>query len=65
VALLRGETLLEELCHWRWALRFQKFKPGPVSLSLPADLDVELSQLPLQHHVYLHASCYDNKGLTL
>lgn len=30
--------------HWRWALRFQKLKPGPGSLFLlPTDLDVELS----------------------
>jgi hypothetical protein len=36
-------ALLEEVCHWRWALRFQMLKPGPVppSLSLPADPDVE------------------------
>jgi hypothetical protein len=37
--------LLEEVCHWRWALRFQKLMPVSVSLSLsaqPADPDVEL-----------------------
>jgi hypothetical protein len=26
-------ALLEEVCHWWQALRFQKLKPGPVSLS--------------------------------
>jgi hypothetical protein len=29
-------ALLEEVCHWRWALRFQMLKPGLVSLFLPA-----------------------------
>lgn len=28
-----GVVLLEEVCHWGWALRFQLFKPGPMSLS--------------------------------
>lgn len=33
----------EEVCQWRWDLRFQKLKPHPVSLSflMPANLDVE------------------------
>ena len=31
-----GVALLEEVCHWEWALGFQMLKPGPVSLSLPA-----------------------------
>jgi hypothetical protein len=26
--------LLDEVCHWGWTLKFQKPKPGPVSLSL-------------------------------
>jgi hypothetical protein len=30
---------------YRWALRFQMLKPGPVSLSLPADPEVELSDI--------------------
>ena len=41
-----------------WALRFQKLKPGLVSLSvflLPSDPDVELPA-NLQHHVFLHAA---------
>jgi hypothetical protein len=51
-----GVALLEEVCHRGWALRFQKHKQGPVSLSLllPAIPDVELSVL-LQFHVCLHA----------
>jgi hypothetical protein len=28
-----GVALLEEMCHWGWALRFQNPKPDPVSLS--------------------------------
>ena len=37
--LLFGEqlgnvALLEEVCHWEWALRFQKPMLGPVSLCL-------------------------------
>jgi hypothetical protein len=33
-----GMTLLEEVCHWEWALRFQMLKPGSIRilLSLPA-----------------------------
>ena len=40
---LGGVALLEEVCDWGWALRFQKPLPSPVSLSLPADQDVALS----------------------
>jgi hypothetical protein len=29
VALLEGKALLEEVCHWRWALRFEMLKSGP------------------------------------
>jgi hypothetical protein len=29
-----GVALLEEVCHWGWALRFQILKPSLVSLSL-------------------------------
>ena len=29
-----GVALLEEVCHWGWALGFQKPKPGALSLSL-------------------------------
>jgi hypothetical protein len=39
-------ALLEEVCHWDWALRFQKLKPGLEVQSLfllPVDQDVELS----------------------
>jgi hypothetical protein len=31
-----GVALLEEVCHWGWALRFQILKPSPVWHSLPA-----------------------------
>jgi hypothetical protein len=63
-------ALLEEVCHWGWALRSQKLKPGPVAhlfFLLPSHLDVELSAtslapcLPLWHHASLH----DNNGLDL
>jgi hypothetical protein len=30
---LRGVALLEEVCHWEWALRFQMPMPSPVFLS--------------------------------
>ena len=65
-----GVALLEEVCHWGWALRSQKLKPGPVAhlfFLLPSHLDVELSAtslapcLPLWHH----ASRHDNNGLDL
>jgi hypothetical protein len=39
-----GVTLLEEMCHWGWALRSQMIKPGSMAHSLvPADPDIELS----------------------
>ena len=31
---LGGVSLLEEVCHWVWALKFQKPTPGPALLSL-------------------------------
>ena len=42
---LGGMTLLEEVCHSGWGLKFQKPMPGPVSVSLPAltDQDVKVS----------------------
>lgn len=33
VAQLGGVTLLEDICHREWALRFQMLKSGPLSLS--------------------------------
>ena len=36
VALLGGVALLEEVCHWQWALKILKPKAGPIALSLPA-----------------------------
>ena len=53
-----GVALLEEVCHWRWALRFQKLKLGLVAhclLLLPEDQDVELSA-SIQHHICLHTT---------
>jgi hypothetical protein len=56
-------SLLEEVCHWKCALRFQRPKPNPVALSLfllTADLNVELSAtspapcLPVFHHASRH-----------
>jgi hypothetical protein len=38
-----GVALLEEVCHWGWVLVFQRPKLVSVSLALPADLNVELS----------------------
>ena len=43
-------ALLEEVCHYGWALRSQMRRLGPVSHSLPA---VCQSQLLLQDHVCL------------
>ena len=42
---LGGGTLLEEVCHWGWALRFQKPRVS-VSVSLCLCLSVCLSQHP-------------------
>ena len=39
-ALLGGVALLEEVCHFRWALRYQNVIIRP-SLSLPSNLDIE------------------------
>lgn len=36
-------AFLKEVCHWVGGL--QMLKPGPVQLSLPVDLDVELSTM--------------------
>ena len=62
-----GMALLQEVCHWGWALRFNKLKPSLVAQGLfllPADVGVELSgdspapSLPACHP----ASCYDVNG---
>lgn len=39
-----GVCLLEEVCYWSWALRFQKHVPGPVSL--PSSLSLFLPASP-------------------
>lgn len=52
--IIGGEVMLEEMHDRGWALRFQKFKPVPVSLLLPVGQDAELS-VPLQHHACLHS----------
>jgi hypothetical protein len=44
-----GDTaLLEEVCHWSWALAFQKLMPGPVSILACRSEDA--SDLLLQCH---------------
>ena len=66
---LGGVALVEEVCHWGWALVFQKHMPSPESLSLPApvDPDAELSAtspapcLPECSHAFHH----DNNRLNL
>jgi hypothetical protein len=61
-----GVIFLEEVCHLGWALKFQKLKPGPMSLSSYCLLiQMWNSQLLFQHTVYLCVSCHDNKGLNL
>ena len=61
-------VLLEEVCHWGWALGFQKPTAGPVLLSqLPAHPYVELSvtsPVPCLPSC-CHASCCDGNGLHL
>jgi hypothetical protein len=52
-------ALLDEVCHWRWALRLQKAysKPRVALFLLSSDLDVELTAtfsapcLPAHCHV--------------
>jgi len=44
---LEGVTLVQEVCHWNQALRFQKPLPSPVLLCLlPADEDELLATAP-------------------
>lgn len=60
-------ALLEKVCHWGLALRFQKPKPGPVCVSLCPKIKIYNSQLLLQHHACLschHTPHHDNR-LTL
>ena len=64
-----GVALLKVVCHWGWALGFQKLKPGPaISLFLlSAHPDIELSAnfpAPCVPEC-CHASCQDNNGLNL
>lgn len=62
-----GVAFLEEVGYWVGALKLQMIKPGPVSLSHPADPEVEHSAsspascLP----ACPHASCHDDNGLNL
>ena len=48
---LEGVALLEEVCHWGWALGFSVLQPDSVSLSSAAAFvsDVELSGLSPAH----------------
>jgi hypothetical protein len=55
-------ALLEKVCHWVWALRFQKPKPGPGSFSLPTNQVVELSAPSPAPCLSLYQ--YDNNRLT-
>jgi hypothetical protein len=51
---LRGVALLEEVCYWRWVLRFQKLMPFLVSslCFMLANKDIN-SHLMLQSHACL------------
>ena len=62
-----GVVLLEEVCHWGWDLRFQKPRPGPVSLSLLPVLGcITLTTIPAPClPIYFHAPRYADKGLSL
>jgi hypothetical protein len=64
-----GVAFLNKLCHWGWPLKFQKLKPGPVSLSLPAACLPRCRTLScLSSTVSVaccHAFCHDNNGLNL
>lgn len=66
---LGGVALLDDVCHWGWALGFQKLKLGPVALSflLPGNLGLELSATSAALCLYLcyHASNHDDNGLSL
>lgn len=57
--IIKGVTLLREICHREWAMIFQKLKPAPLVHSLfllPAYPDVEL---------LCHASHDDSNRLSL
>lgn len=54
--LVEGNVvLLEDVCHWRCALRFQKPTPGPSPLSLPHAYRSDVSSYLLLQH---QASCF-------
>jgi hypothetical protein len=55
-------TLLKEVCHWRWALRFQKPMQGQVSVSLPVSFSVPI---PLSLCVCLSVSVCLSLSLSL
>jgi hypothetical protein len=62
-----GVALLEEVCHWGWALRFQKLQPNPMAHLLflvPVNQDVELSATTAapRLHAHCHAFCHDDYG---
>ena len=65
-----GVALLEEVCHWGWALKSQMLKLGLVSqflFLLSDDLGVELSALSPAPclSVCSHAPLRDDNGLNL
>ena len=68
VALLGGLDLLEEMCHWGWALKFQMLKPVLVACSLflvPAYVKI-LATFPAPYlFVCRHAFCHGDNVLNL
>ena len=54
---LGGMTLLEDVCHWGWALRFPKPMPSPSRFLCPLLMDVS-SQVFLQCHGCLPAAMF-------
>lgn len=63
-------SLLEGVCHWGWALKFQKIKPDPVAqhlflLLLNADVELSAASPALILPSCCHASDHDIIGLNL
>jgi len=61
-----GMALLKEVCHCGQALRFQKFKPGPMSLSPPAARQSRcgmLTAVSLGHCLQMH--CHNGLKLQI
>lgn len=63
-------AFLEKVCPWRWALKFQKFMPGPGSLSAygpGCGSQLLLQNLPSGYHGLCHDDneCHDDNRLNL